>query len=495
MGNITNVYENGQLVVEYKYDALSRLVRENNKKLGKTFVFSYDNNGNILTRTEYPFTLVCDTLLNDLTGEVFEYAYENGMLVSYNGESILYGTVGIPAMYRGNTLSWGLGNRLTGYGSNTFAYDAKGKRKSKNSIKYIYDTGDNLIRLENTSNQEYIDFIYDNSSIIGFVYNENYYFYKKDLLGNVTEILDTNGNTVVKYTYDAWGNHKVLNPDNTENTDSTFIGNINPIRYRSYYYDVETGLYYLQTRYYDPQTGRFISMDSIDYLDLETIGGANLFAYCGDNPVTRIDAYGCDWWNPFSWDWSGMFKSVGNACSAAGQWVNNNIFKSIGTFFENNWDIILGAGLVISAVAISVVTFGAGTVIAGVIAGAIFGATFGAINALASGGNVIQGTFTGMFVGVLGGISSWAAFAGAAGMSLINDRINGVKAGKNSLVKAAIAGLTAGLFANSCNGMFGAVQNQLTSKTIESIASALFSFVFSTQNFVADIIINALMPE
>ena len=292
MGNITNVYENGQLVVEYKYDALSRLVRENNKKLGKTFVFSYDNMGNILTRTEYSFTLKDDNFLNELTGEVFEYAYENGMLVSYNGESILYGTVGIPAMYRGNTLSWGLGNRLTGYGSNTFAYDAKGKRKSKNSIKYIYDTGDNLIRLENTSNQEYIDFIYDNSSIIGFAYNGTHYFYKKDLFGNVTEILDTTGTTVVKYTYDAWGNHNVLNPDNTENTDSTFMGNINPIRYRSYYYDVETGLYYLKSRYYDPQTGRFISIDDVSYLDPETIGGANLYAYCNCNPVMHVDPTG-----------------------------------------------------------------------------------------------------------------------------------------------------------------------------------------------------------
>ena len=292
MGNITNVYENGQLVVEYKYDALSRLVRENNKKLGKTFVFSYDNMGNILTRTEYPFTLKDDDFLNELTGEVFEYGYENGMLVSYNGESILYGAVGIPAMYRGNALSWGLGNRLTGYGSNTFAYDTKGKRKAKNSIKYIYDIGDKLIRMENTNSGEYINFIYDNSSIIGFVHNENHYFYKKDLLGNVTEILDTTGTTVVKYTYDAWGNHKVLNPNGTENISTEFVGNINPIRYRSYYFDTETGLYYLQSRYYDPQTGRFISMDSIDYLDPETINGLNLYAYCLNNPIAFTDPSG-----------------------------------------------------------------------------------------------------------------------------------------------------------------------------------------------------------
>lgn len=109
---------------------------------------------------------------------------------------------------------------------------------------------------------------------------------------NVIGILDSAGATVVKYIYDAWGNHKVLNADGTENTDATFVGNINPIRYRSYYYDTETGLYYLQSRYYDPEVGRFISMDDINYLDPETIGGVNLYAYCLNNPVMYVDPSG-----------------------------------------------------------------------------------------------------------------------------------------------------------------------------------------------------------
>ena len=84
-------------------------------------------------------------------------------------------------------------------------------------------------------------------------------------------LLDSTGATVVKYVYDAWGNHIVT--DYTE----FGLGQINPIRYRSYYYDTETGLYYLKSRYYDPQTGRFISMDNISYLDPETIGGKTEF--------------------------------------------------------------------------------------------------------------------------------------------------------------------------------------------------------------------------
>ncbi len=485
MGNICEAYENGQFVTEYKYDALGRLVRENNKKLGKTFVFSYDNKGNILTRTEYAFTLKDDDFIKEATGEVFEYVYSGEKLVSYNGESFEYDDIGNPTTYRGNTLTWRFGRRLTSFGSNTFDYSAEGKRIKKNDISYIYDSQGRLFSQSNG-----IEFFYDESSLpIAFAYNGEVYYYKKDLLGNVIEILDTTGTAVVRYTYDAWGNHTVI-----DYTDFD-LGSVNPIKYRSYYYDTETGLYFLQTRYYDPQIGRFINIDDISYLDPKTINGLNLYSYCGNNPITRIDACGCDWWNPFTWDWSGIFKSIGNAFSAAGQWVNNNVLKPIGTFFENNWDIILGVGLVIGAIVISVVTFGAGTVIAGVIAGAVFGAAFGAINALASGGNVLQGAFTGMFVGALGGVSSWAAFAGAAGMSLINDRINGEKAGMGSLFKAALAGLTAGLFARSCNGMFNAVKNELASKTIESIASVLFSFVFSAQNFATDIIINALMSK
>lgn len=84
----------------------------------------------------------------------------------------------------------------------------------------------------------------------------------------------------------ARGNHEVI-----DYTDFG-LGEINPFRYRSYYYDTETGLYYLKSRYYDPQTGRFISMDGINYLDPETIGGTNLYAYCNNNPVMYVDPTG-----------------------------------------------------------------------------------------------------------------------------------------------------------------------------------------------------------
>ena len=90
---------------------------------------------------------------------------------------------------------------------------------------------------------------------------------------------------MVEYSYDAWGNHTIKAYNKT-------IANANPFRYRSYFYDTDTGLYYLKTRYYDPEVGRFINMDAVDYADPLTLGGLNLYAYCNNNPVMYIDPTG-----------------------------------------------------------------------------------------------------------------------------------------------------------------------------------------------------------
>ena len=109
---------------------------------------------------------------------------------------------------------------------------------------------------------------------------------------NGIALIDSAGIVVVKYVYDAWGNHAVLDANGNDISDGNHIGNLNPFRYRGYFYDVETELYYLQTRYYDPEVGRFITIDGIEYLDPESINGLNLYAYCGDNPVMFTDPNG-----------------------------------------------------------------------------------------------------------------------------------------------------------------------------------------------------------
>ena len=130
---------------------------------------------------------------------------------------------------------------------------------------------------------------------------------------------------MVRYRYDGWGKQKVMNPDGSENESSTFLGNINPIRYRGYYYDIETGLYYLKTRYYDPEIGRFITIDDTSYLAPDTINGLNLYVYCGNNPVMNVDPEGTSWW-------SSLWNGIGNFFNTIGRGFTK-IFSGIGHFF------------------------------------------------------------------------------------------------------------------------------------------------------------------
>ena len=108
-------------------------------------------------------------------------------------------------------------------------------------------------------------------------------------------VRNEDGEVEAMYCYDAWGNHKVLDSNGAENRSEGFIGNINPIRYRGYYYDTETGFYYLETRYYDPSVMRFINADDYELvvaLSCGIPGELNLYSYCANNPILYMDAGG-----------------------------------------------------------------------------------------------------------------------------------------------------------------------------------------------------------
>ena len=150
---------------------------------------------------------------------------------------------------------------------------------------------------------------------IGYEHDGVRYYFQKNIQGDVARIFNANGYLVARYVYDAWGNHTVYDSNGNINTDENFIGNINPFRYRGYYYDVETGLYYLNTRYYDPFACRFINADDISYIEPETINGLNLYSYCGNNPVMAIDPNGTAWWH---WVISGLQVALGVALIATG---------------------------------------------------------------------------------------------------------------------------------------------------------------------------------
>mgnify|MGYP002800853015 FL=1 len=286
-GNISEITRNGHIVARYKYDSLNRLTREDNKALNKTVTFTYNINGNITERCEYAYTTKDGEELSELICTHYGYDYDGDKLITYHGSGITYNALGNPTNYRGNAITWQYGKRLVQYGTTAFAYNGAGRRVSKGNITFTYDSEGRLLKQSNG-----LEFIYDNSGVIGVKYNNAQYFYRRDAQGNIIAIIDNGGAAVVQYNYDAWGNHKVLNASGIEIVTVNDIGNLNPFRYRGYYYDTETGLYYLQTRYYDPVVGRFISRDSIEYADPESINGINLYAYCGNNPVKYVDPNG-----------------------------------------------------------------------------------------------------------------------------------------------------------------------------------------------------------
>lgn len=286
-GNISEILENGHTSARYEYDKLNRLIREDNKPLNRTTVYTYDQNGNITERCEYAYTWKTGEELSNLNCTHASYDYEGDRLISYNGENCAYNNLGNPTEYRGKEVEWQYGTRLTKLGATTFAYDGLGRRIRKNGLQFLYDSENNLIY-----QSKGLEFIYDTTGVAGLKYNDSVYFYRKDAQGNIIAILDSNGTVVVKYNYDAWGRHNITDADGEPIMDADHIAYLNPFRYRSYYYDTETRLYYLQTRYYDPETGRFISQDDIDYAEPEVINGINLYAYCGNNPVMNVDPTG-----------------------------------------------------------------------------------------------------------------------------------------------------------------------------------------------------------
>jgi RHS repeat-associated protein len=318
--NITDIIfrDENDLVIDnydYYYDGFNQLIRENIKvktnsgTYERTFVYDYDDWGNITSIKEYSYTTSVPT--NLITETQFQYnsTWSDQLtrkLVTINGITIedisySYDDSGNPTSYYNNnspsmsqSLAWD-GRSLSGinsyYKSITFKYNTEGLRTQKSfsnsssnyTVNYILD-GDKII-YEDRGNDE-IYYTYDiDGTLLSMNYNGNEYFYITDLLGNIIELVDISGNTVVEYKYDAWGNI-VYQYDS-----GLGIDDINPFRYRGYYFDVETGYYYLQSRYYNPEICRFISSDGL-VGQLGNIQSHNMYAYCANNPVMFTDSTG-----------------------------------------------------------------------------------------------------------------------------------------------------------------------------------------------------------
>ena len=280
-GNITKITGKNRTEqsASYTYDSQNQLTKEVNTS--GTYNYTYDTYGNIRS-------------VSGAASHTYTYGDSEwlDLLTAYDGKSITYDAIGNPAVWHNGTgdwnLSWDNGRQLTeatkGSHIVSYTYDLAGIRNSKtvDGVTYNYITQNGQV-VRQTWGSHALDIIYDNT---GKPYALNYdgimYYYVLNLQGDVIAIVTTWGETYGTYTYDAWGN--VI-------SQSGSIASINPIRYRGYYYDSESGLYYLGSRYYDPAVKRFINADgaTLAVTNSGELTDKNYFAYCNNNPVMQKD--------------------------------------------------------------------------------------------------------------------------------------------------------------------------------------------------------------
>lgn len=295
------------------YDDLSQLVRVNDPhdttagETGTTWVFNYDRGGNITSKVRYAYT----TGTLGTVQETIPYTYSDSnwkdKLTTYNDRTFTYDAIGNPTSDSIWSFEWEIGRRLKRMSAEgtalTFKYDHNGLRTSKIveqdwypvTTKYLWDG--NLIThmtvdytdWDEVAQQDVMHFFYDAQSRPAKVsFNGVIYTYIHNMQGDIVGLLDNAGNLVVEYKYDAWG--RLLS---TAGTMSDTLGKRNPFRYRGYVYDEESGLYYLQSRYYSPELTRFLSPDKDNILeDNDSPLATNLYIYCFNCPTSMIDEDG-----------------------------------------------------------------------------------------------------------------------------------------------------------------------------------------------------------
>ena len=284
------------------YDSNGRLVKilDSGSSTTTRATYGYDQQGQLTSATVggTRYTYTYDTAGNIQSKKVGStttnyYTYGNSawrdLLTAYGGNTITYSGGNPTKYYDGSTFTWTQGRKLAtakvGNTNISYTYDMAGVRSSKTvgSTTYKYTTLSGLVTRQTGGNAT-IDFVYDESNQpLAMKYNGKVYYYVLNAQGDVVRIVDGSRNVVASYSYDPWG--KLLSSSGT-------LANVNPLRYRGYYYDSETGFYYLQSRYYDPAIGRFINADSYASTDATGLLSTNMFAYCENDPVNKSDPTG-----------------------------------------------------------------------------------------------------------------------------------------------------------------------------------------------------------
>jgi len=308
-GNLLYVYNGNALVKEYMYNYKNELIQEDSIDASVLVSYEYGTNGNIISKTtdyygdnpyinSYTFEYN-DIHSKDILTKVTKNNVSNNIL--YN-DSFFGNPTRLLINDNNYILEW-TGKRLSKVILSTneyyeYKYNSLGERISKKYINlitgyiestYYYDNG-KLIR------EDYNDTIkgetenkffgYDDSGLLQYtIINDNKYYYIRNIFNTIIGLTDESGNLITKYLYDAYGNIIDI-------IGNIALGNSNPFKYKGYYYDSEIKLYYCKTRYYNPELCRFISPDSIEYLNPESANGLNLYCYCYNNPIMYIDPNG-----------------------------------------------------------------------------------------------------------------------------------------------------------------------------------------------------------
>ena len=290
--NITHIYHNNVLEHQYYYDDYNQLIKEDNYVNSITIYYKYDLYGNILN------SKVCKLKTYEFISQN-KYQYNSSVnpdqLSQINGDNILYDESGNPIKIGQNiSLNW-IGKELRQYTDNTqtitYKYNVSGIRTSKvvNNVETKYGLEGKTIVFEQKG-EDLLQYIRDNDGeLVAMKYNNAIYYYVKNSSDDIIQLVDQNANIVAKYNYDSWGSIlSVVDGEDKLITDKNHIAYKNPYRYRSYYYDEETSLYYLNSRYYNPKWGRFISPDSEVSID-PVKASLNLYSYADNNPINKVD--------------------------------------------------------------------------------------------------------------------------------------------------------------------------------------------------------------
>ncbi len=314
-GNIISMLESG---VRYETSPQTTATQNKVRMESRTNVYSYDS-FNRLTKEENHYFGGIDYQYGNISGMIEKviktngdqktFSYEKGRLTNVKINDIMhlvgYDHYGNVTKTDKATITYNARNLMDSCSvQNTnvqYNYNYQGTRSRKQitqsgTTTYVnyYLDGNTTLGEDWTDSKgnitRKIRYFYDAQGICGLRYDGDNYTYIKDSIGNISKIMH-NGKIIGEYIYDAWGNHEVVEIS-IENDKEKFVLYNNPFRYKEYYYDIETGLFYCDSRYYNPEWCCFLSPDNMDYLDSKNVIGLNLYCYCNNNPVMYADPSG-----------------------------------------------------------------------------------------------------------------------------------------------------------------------------------------------------------